>query len=306
MKIKLTIIVIFMVGSIAMAGCSRVGSERSSIDLTDGLGRTVSLNGSAERIVSLAPSNTEILYFVGCGGQLVGRDEFSDYPPEVLDLPSVGGAFGGYDQEAIVALQPDLILAAKINTPEQVQSLENLGLTVYYLSNPADFEGLYTNLRIVASMCDPNGDIEPLITSLQARVQVIEDALAGVTETPLVFYELDGSDPAKPWTSGPESFITYLIHMAGGVSVGETLTGDYAQFSLEELLVQDPDLILLGDSAYGTTPEQVAARAGWETLQAVQNGRIFTFNDDLVSLPGPRWVDGLEALVGILHPEIYK
>jgi iron complex transport system substrate-binding protein len=281
-------------------------TSTAPIQLTDGLGRQVTLADSAQRIVSLAPSNTEILFALGCGGQVVGRDEFSDYPPEALELPSVGGSYGGYDQEAIVALHPDLILAAQINTPEQVQSLANLGLTVYYLANPLDFNGLYANLRTVAELCGHSREAETLIASLQERVQTVEDALAGVTQQPLVFYELDGGDPAKPWTAGPTSFMTYLIHMAGGRSVGEALTGDYAQISLEELLVQDPDLILLGDSAYGTTAEQVGSRSGWAGLSAVQDGRIFPFNDDLVSLPGPRWVDGLEALVGILHPEIMK
>ncbi len=302
MKTRTLIIAFIIICFVSMTACQ----NRFVTEYTDGLGRSVQLDATAQRIVSLAASNTEILYAVGCGDRVVGRDEFSDYPPAALDLPSVGASFGVYDQEAIVALQPDLILAAGINTPEQVQSLESLGLTVYYLSNPTDFDGLYDNLRTVARMCGHSQDAETLIASLDARVQVIEEALTGMTDAPLVFYELDGSDPAKPWAAGPDSFVTYLIHEAGGISASEVLTGEYAQISLEELLVQDPDLILLGDSAYGTTPEQVAARPGWENLQAVQNGRIYPFNDDLVTLAGPRWVDGLEALVGILHPEIYK
>ncbi len=107
-------------------------------------------------------------------------------------------------------------------------------------------------------------------------------------------------------TPGPNTFLTQLIHLAGGRSVGESLASDYAQISLESLLTQNPDIILLGDAAYGITPEQVALRAGWSELGAVKDNQIFAFDDDLVSRPGPRLVDGLEALAKLLHPEIFK
>jgi iron complex transport system substrate-binding protein len=294
---------------ILLTACTSMNSSSTNSapgQLTDGLGRKVSLSAPAQRIVSLAPSNTEILYAIGCGSQVVGRDEFSDYPEAVKALPSVGGSMGSYDLEAIAALKPDLVIAAGINTPEQVKSLENLGITIYYLSNPTDLDGMYANLRIVAKLCGKQTETDQLIASLKTRVQVVFDKLKNVTEKPLVYYELDGSDPAKPWTPGPNTFLTKLISLAGGKSVGESLTSDYAQISLEELLMQNPDIILLGDSAYGTTADQVASRAGWESLKAVENSQIFPFNDDLVSLPGPRLVDGLEQIALILHPDAFK
>jgi iron complex transport system substrate-binding protein len=117
---------------------------------------------------------------------------------------------------------------------------------------------------------------------------------------------LDATDPAKPWTPGSNTFLTKLIILAGGKSIGETLASDYAQIGLEFLLIQNPDIILLGDAAYGTTPEQVALRPGWSNLKALKDNHIFAFDDNLVSRPGPRLVDGLEALAKLLHPEIYK
>lgn len=274
--------------------------------MTDGLGREVSLSEPARRIVSLAPSNTEILFAVGCGDWVVGRDDFSDYPDTAASLPAVGGSMGNYDLEAIAALKPDLVLAAEINTPEQVQSLENLGITIYYLGNPVDLEGMYANLHTVATLCGKQAEADQLIASLQDRVAAVLGKLTTVSEKPLVFYELDGSDPGKPWTPGPNTFLSRLISLAGGKNTGDALASSYAQISLEELLVQNPELILLGDAAYGTTAEQVAERAGWQNLKAVQNGQIFPFDDDLVSLPGPRLVDGLEQLARILHPEAFK
>ena len=276
------------------------------LELTDGLGRTVTLSGPAQRIVSLAPSNTEILFTVGAGTQVVGRDEFTNYPQEAMSLPSVGGSYGGYNSEAIVNLKPDLVLAAEINTPEQVKTLEDLGLTVYYLSNPKDLEGMYQNLQLVAKMTGHEAETGKLVESLKERVAAVDEKMASVTEKPSVFYELDSTDPNAPYTFGPGTFMDLLISKAGGKNVGSVLGSPWAQISLEELVVQNPDLIILGDSNYGVTAEAVAARAGWADLSAVKEGHVYPFNDDLVSRPGARLVDGLEELAKLIHPELFK
>lgn len=213
---------------------------------------------------------------------------------------------GDYDYETILKMEPDLVLASQLNTSGQVEALENLGLTVYFLPNPSDLEGLYANLEIIGELTGKETAARDLIRSLEQRVENVQVRLKGIAERPLVYYELDASEPAKPWTPGPNTFLTKLIQMAGGRSVGEVLQSDYAQISLEELLIQDPDIIILGDSNYGMTADQVAARAGWEGLSAVKNQAIFPFNDDLVSRPGPRLVDGLEELAKLLHPELFE
>ena len=305
---------IFLLLGLLLASCQPVSSlstERTQIQQTpeisliDGLDRFVVLDAPAQRIVSLAPSNTEILFAIGAGPQVVGRDDFSDYPVGVKDLPSVGSNFGNYNLEAITQLKPDLVLAAEINTPEQVKAIENLGITVFYLANPVDMEGLLTNINTVATLAGKGSAANILVDSLRNRVQAITDALASIATKPLVYYELDATDPSKPWTPGPGTFLTKLIAMAGGTSIGESLTSDYAQINLEYLLVQDPAIILLGDAAYGTTLESVAQRTGWNSLSAVKNLAVYPFDDNLVSRPGPRLVDGLEQLAGMIHPEIF-
>ena len=273
---------------------------------TDGLGRMVTLAEPAQHIVSLAPSNTEILYAVGAGAQVIGRDEFSNYPQEATSLPSIGGSFGGYNAEAIVNLKPDLILAAEINTPEQVKTLEDLGLTVYYLSNPKDLEGMYQNLLLAAKLTGHEAETGKLVETLKGRVAAVEEKLASVTDKPSVFYELDSTDANAPYTTGPGTFMDLLIRMAGGNNIGSALDSPWAKISLEELVVQDPDLIILGDSNYGVSAETVAARAGWADLSAVKAGHVYPFNDDLVSRPGARLVEGLEELAKLIHPELFK
>jgi iron complex transport system substrate-binding protein len=314
LKTKLAFFIASLLIIFTLAGCAQpIVTTNPSATATpepmvfsDGLGRAVTLATVPQRIVSMAPSATEILYAVGAGNQMVGRDSFSNYPDQAKSLVDVGGSMGTYSYELIASLAPDLVVATEINTPEQVKALEDLGITVYYITNPTSLDGLYPILETMGMITGHEDVSTALVDSLKDRVDAVSAKTSAVTTTPLVFYELDGSEPAKPWTAGPGTFIDQLITMAGGRNVGSVLTGSWAQISVEELLVQNPQIILLGDAAYGVTPEQVAARAGWETIDAVRNGQVFAFNDDLTSRVGPRLVDALEALSQQIHPEFYK
>jgi len=276
------------------------------LDFTDGLGREIKLDGPAQRVVSLAPSNTEILFAIGAGSQVVGRDEFSDYPEEVNAIDKVGGSFGEYSSEAIVALKPDLVLAAEINPPELVKQLEDLGLTVYYLKNPTTLEGMYGNLEIVAQLTGHEEEAGTLIESLKARVAAVDEKIAPLSSRISVFYEIDASDASKPYTYGPGTFGDLLIARAGGFNIGSSLTDPYPQISLEQVVAANPSVIVLGDSMWGVTSESVKDRAGWESIAAVQNDQIFGFDDNLISRPGPRLVDGLEQLAKLLRPGLFE
>ncbi len=283
-----------------------VAPVATDIILTDGLGREVKLAGAAQRVVSLAPSNTEILFAVGAGSQVVGRDEFSDYPAEAASVASVGGSMGQYSVEAIVALKPDLVLAAEINTPELVKQLEDLGLTVYYLKNPLTLEEMYTNLEIVGQLTGHN--VSDLVDSLKARVKAVDDKVALASARPTVFYEIDATDASKPYSYGPGTFGDLLITRAGAENLVSLagITDSYPQVSLEQIVATNPGIIILGDSMWGVTVDSVLARPGWEGLDAVKNNQIFVFDDNLVSRPGPRLVDGLEKLAKLLHPDLFK
>ncbi len=281
-------------------------STTGPITLVDGLKHTITLPSPAHRVVSMAPSNTEILFAIGAGSQVVGRDEFSDYPAEAKSLPSVGGSYNKYNNEAIVNLKPDLVLASELNTPEQVDALQKLGLVVYLLPNPTDLPGMYQNLVTVAQLTGHEAEATKLIGSLKARVQSVTEKIAPLSSRPPVFYELDATDPNAPYTSGPGTFVNLLIDMAGGTNIGSSLDKSWAQISLEKLVVDNPQIMILGDSAYGQTSESVAKRAGWESIAAVKNKQIYPFDDNLVSRPGPRLVDGLEAMARLIHPDAFK
>lgn len=302
-------IAMLVFSTILLAACTsqpEASPTTQSLPIEDGLGRQIILDEPAQRVVSLAPSNTEILFAVGAGDQVIGRDEFSDYPNQANSLPSVGGGFGDYNLEAILDLEPDLVLAAEINTPEQVKSMEDLGLTVFLLPNPTSLEEMYENLLTVAKLTGHESDTEELVEGLRDRVTQVQMGIESAEDQPTAFYELDATDPSAPWTAGSGTFIDTLITMAGGMNIASDLEGQYLQISVEELLVRDPQVILLGDSAYGVTAESLSERTGWNNISAMVNGRIYAFDDNLVSRPGPRLVDGLEELARLLHPDLFN
>lgn len=291
---------------VLLTACAPQATPTATVlTFTDGLGREISLNGPAQKVISLAPSNTEILFAIGAGSQAVGRDQLSDYPAEAANATDIGSSFEALNTELIVSLKPDLVLAAEINTPEQVKQLEDLGLTVYYLKNPLTLEEMYSNLELVAQMTGHETETATLIESLKARVSAVDEKIAPISSRPGVFYELDATDPAKPYTAGKGTFITQLIERAGGQNIAADIDG-YPQLSLEQVVAADPAFIILGDSAYGVTPESIASRPGWEDLSAVKNNQVFPFDDNLVSRPGPRLVDALEELAKLLRPELFQ
>ena len=305
--VRKLLVLVFAAAMLTACGPAPLPQASKPVSLTDGNGRTVTLSLPAERVVSLAPSNTEILFSVGAGPQMVGRDSFSDYPPEAKKVADIGGGVGSLNMELILSKKPDLVLASPLTPPEQIANLDKAGLTVYVLPNPKTFDDLYANLETVGKLTGHDQDAAKLVDSLKARVQAVTDKVANVAERPIVYYELDATDPSAPYTSGPDTFVDLLIRTAGGENFGSDLKGDWVQISIETLLLRQPDYIVLGDNTYGgATPAQEKARPGWNALKAVQDGKIFTFDDNTVSRPGARLVDGLEAMAKLIHPDLFR
>ncbi len=274
------------------------------LQVTDGLGREISLEGPAVRIVSLAPSNTEMLFAIGAGSQVVGRDEVSDHPAQAAEVASIGSTFGQLNTEAILALDPDLVLAADITAPEQLQSMEALGLTTFVLANPSDFEGLYENLETVGELTGHTVEASELAANLRARVENVI-ATMGDIDRVAVFYEIDGSDPSAPWTTGAGTFQDLLIELAGGENVASGIQG-WGQIDIEQLVIQDPEVIVYGEGPFVvTTVQSLSERPGWDGIAAVQAGRVIPIDTNWVDRPGPRLVDALEAMARALHPELF-
>lgn len=275
----------------------------------DGAGKSITLASKPTKIVSLAPSNTEILFALGLGQQVVGVSNYCDYPAEAKNKKKVVGLDMRANREEIAQLAPDLVLAAGITNQDDVKALEALQLKVFTVGKPmvgaATVEDVIADIESVGRITGTSDKANRIAADMRRRVE----AITTVTKTaskPTVFFELDATEPSKPFTPGPGSFIDGLITMAGGQNIAADAKMPWAQLSSEEIVSRNPDLIVLGDAKYGVTKEQVAGRPGWSAIKAVQNGAIFEIDDDLVSRPGPRVVEGLEQLAKIFHPQLFK
>ncbi len=300
---------------IALAGCASAeapeasepaGTEApDSVSVVDDAGRTVEVVSDPQRLISLAPSNTEILFALGLGDKVVGVTDFCDYPEAAQSIEKVGGM--EHNLEKIVALDPDLVLAIG-GSPAQVEKaieIEKLGLTVLVLE-PGDIESIMADVELMGKATGAEKEAGQLAAQMQKRFDEITAKAKGAESKPKVFFELDATDPSKPYTPGPGSFIDALISLAGGSNIGASAQMQWAQLSTEEIIAQDPEVIVLGDANYGVTIEMVKERPGWSVITAVENGAIYPIDDILISRPGPRIIDGLEALARIIHPELFK
>jgi iron complex transport system substrate-binding protein len=267
------------------------------LTITDDAGRQVTLDRPPSRIVSIAPSNTELLFALGLDDRVVGVDTYSNFPPEATRKPQMG-SYLEPDLERIVAAAPDLVLAAETHVQTVLPALESLGLTTVVLE-PADLDGVFADMTLLGQVTDNATRAGALICALQTRVAALEAKVAGAPK-PRVFFELS----PDLYSAGPGSFIDDLIARAGGDNVAADAGASWPQLSAEAVVSANPEVILLVDHGAGVTPAQVASRPGWQHVAAVMQGRIVTIDPDLVTRPGPRLVDGLEAIAAALHPDL--
>lgn len=287
---------------VATAAGPGLAASGFPVTLSDDLGRRVSLAGPPQRVVSLLPSNTEILFAVGAGPQVVGVTDFCDYPPQVRGLARVGGIVpGSLSLERVVSLAPDLVLSGGRLQQPVIEALERLGIPVFALE-PRTIEGVYDNIRRVGRLTGHVEQAEAVVQAMQRRLEAVRRAVADLApqQRVRVFYEV-WDNPLM--TAGPGTFIGQLIELAGGINVFGDLRQDWPQVSLEELVRRNPDVIL-GPATRGSALvlDELRRRPGWQDLRAVQSGRVHLLEDNLVSRPGPRLVEGLEQVARALYP----
>jgi iron complex transport system substrate-binding protein len=275
--------------------------------ITDTAGRSVTITTPPQRIISIAPSNTEILFALDLAPRIVAVDDFSDFPAAAKSLPKIGGANAKYNIEQIVALKPDLILAAGVTPPEVVKQLGDLKLTVVVLgTQQTTLDSIFSDITLAGRITGQTDQATRVTTAMQTQLGALKATLATAKAKPRVYWELDGTDPTKPFSVGPGNFVNDLIGLAGGSNIFQTASSPYPQVSAEQIVSADPEVIILSDAAYGISVESVGQRPGWQSITAVKQQRVAPIDDNLVSRPGPRIVDGLAATAKIIHPELFK
>ncbi len=274
-------------------------SSDEGVLIVDDYGRTVKVDSIPERIVSIAPTPTELLFAVGAGDLVVGVDTYSDYPAEVADLPKVGDMT--ILVEAIVALEPDLIVCGDLLPLDELELLEDQGIP-YVVVATRTLDEVVKDVRLVGILTGHVEEGNALADSLADRIETVrEKTNADGVVKPKVYLEY-----YPYFTFGPGSFGNDLIQSAGGINIAENTSSEYPMISTELVLGEDPDMIVytVGPMC-ATTADDFELRPGWENLTAVVEDNIYSLDDNLVSRYGPRVVDGLEELAAILHPELF-
>lgn len=271
------------------------------LTLTDDEGTEVTLPAAPTRIASITNAATEILFALGVGDNVVGKvEEFTPFPPEVANVPDVA-KFGSVDVEKIVGLGTELVIAggSNFNPPDAIAKLRQLGVPVLVVFAP-DVKTALADITLIGGAVGRDDEAAKLVDSIQASFDQVAAATSGQPK-PRVYYELDASNGF--FGPAPDYFGTEMIETAGGDPLTSGTDGVY-QLEEEKILAFDPEVILLGDAAYGVTPEQVAARPGWETLTAVKNGDVRPIDDVIVTRPGPRLGEGIRSLATAIHPDL--
>ena len=272
------------------------------LTLTDALGDTVTLKAYPQRIVSLAPSNTELLFAAGAGDRVVGVTEYCDHPPEAARKTKIGG-FSNPSLEQIVALQPDLVLAARFNPLDVLEGLRRLDIPVFALA-PKTLEEVLQTLRQIGRLSGQEEAAQKSEAALRARVEAVRKTVEDLSASARLRV-LWGQLKAPMYTAGPGSFIDDLIRLAGGINIAADAGSGWPQIGLETLVDRNPQAIVVSSGREQIEKDLVRLRqtSGWKTVDAIESGRVYHLDLNLLGRPGPRLVDGLEALARILHPD---
>jgi iron complex transport system substrate-binding protein len=288
-----------MAAGLFLTACSPAGQTPPQY-VFDDLGRLIAINGTPQRIISLAPSNTEILFALGLGDKVVGVTDWCDYPPEALEKEKVGD-YNTPDIETILALNSDLILAGYGNTMEVINSLDGLGLTVFGIKT-TDLDDLLDDIRTVGEITDKEIEAQALTSEMEGTIQAVVSQTEELQQKPRAFYLLWGGEDSPLWSAGSDTFVGELIEKAGGVNICGNMTG-YSEVSLEYIVASDPQIIIT--SSWPGVYEWAMNSTELAITDARESGYIYACDDNLVQRPGPRLVEGLEWFAHFIHPEIF-
>jgi iron complex transport system substrate-binding protein len=289
-------------------------SPSGTYSVTDDEGYTTEFTAVPQRIISLAPSNTQILFAIGVGDKVVGVTDYCSYPYDFSawvaagNMTSIGG-FSTPNKETIASLNPDLIVATTINDADVV-TLRNLGYKVIVL-DPENVESVLNDIAIVGKAAGVDEAATEVVNAIHHKINEIQAKIAAANlPKPTVYYEV-WYPPLM--SAGSTSFINDVIIQAGGINIFANETDQYPTVSSESVVYANPDVILLptemansGEAPFYGSVDQVKERPGWDTVSAVQNNRIVVVDGSLFAEAGPRIAEQIDAAAHALYPELFN
>jgi iron complex transport system substrate-binding protein len=312
--VVLLLITIFGVTGVVVWQQFNIPKEENSgiVSVIDDAGKNVTITSYPDRIVSLAPSTTEILFGLGLSDKIVGVVSYSGYATDIQNTIkakniTIVGTFAKVNVELVTGLQPSLIVASGAYQQSLAAKFTEQGKTVVIL-NPTKFSGILADITLLGKVTGQNTNATALVNSMQSKAQGIIAKTSGL-DKPSVYVEYY-FDKNGYSSYGANSYINELIGMAGGVNVFAGFAGQYVTTSTEEVLKANPAIIVISKGVMsnlsGITPDSIRARPSWNNTSAVQNNGIYEVDEALITIWGPRIVNGVEALAQVIHPEVFK
>lgn len=271
--------------------------------VTDSTGKEFTFDAAPKRIVSLAPSETEVLFALGLDEQVAGVSDLDDYPEAVKDKPRMGGF--QVNVEAIVAAQPDLILAASLIDEATVKSLTDMGLQVFQ-SNPKTIDAVMEHIQTIGEITNHQAEADEVVGKMKQEVQTVTDAVGSLSEDQKKKVYIEFS---PGWTVGKGEFMDEMITLSGGINVASEVEG-WSEINEEQIIQANPDVILYAKSVIDennkTLADIIKGRSGWDQISAVKENRIIAMDDNLLSRTGPRVTQGLIEVAKAIHPDLIQ
>jgi len=271
----------------------------------DALGTPYSPSSPPQRIVSLAPNITEILFALDLGEKTVGVTSYCDYPGEALTKEKIGGMVNP-NLEKIKSLSPDLVIGFRGNPLRVLERLKKLKTPVFVLEMGSDFESVFSIIETVGKITKTETKAEVLINSMKQKYSKLRLALQSVIHKSRVFLSLHG---LGLWTCGKESFLHDLLIKAKGVNIAGHVSRRYINYNREQLIHDNPEIIIIlakSKKEFAKAREWIRTGSYLESISAVQENRIYFLDENIATRPGPRLIDALAQLAYLLHPEQIK
>ncbi len=285
-------IILALLTMLTLASCAQTdNTQQATKTVTDIAGNTVEIPSEINSVVSIAPNVTEIIFALDCGDKLIGVDAFSNYPSEASKIESVGD-YNGPNVESIVELNADVVIGGNYLQQETIDGLNELSIPMIQAEGTT-FDEIYQSIELIGDVLDKESEANELVNSMKTRKKAVEDKAANNKgEKPSVYYVMTFVD--GNWTSGPGTFINEMIEAAGGTCVTADGGAEWMDYSMEELIEKDPDVLLVSSEAGDI--EELKKTTGYSSLSAVKNDNVFVIDADIVSRPGPRIIDALEEI----------
>jgi len=277
------------------------------VTVTDATNSKITIKKEPKRIVSLMPSNTEILFALNKGKDVVGVTDYDNYPTSVSKIAKVSGKNMSFNVEKIISLHPDLVLAhqSSLSTAgDAFKQLKDAGITVYVVKDAESFDSVYGTILDIGKVTGKVKEANSVINKMKTDLKKIQDKVAKSKVHPSVYVEVSG--PPQIYTPGNGTFINEMLNKIGAKNIASNQKG-WIQYSEEAVIKANPDVIITTYGYYEKNlPQKILARQNWGTIKAVQNKRVYDVNSDTTSRPGPRLVEGVQELAKAIYPELYK